>query len=577
MPGYRRPLAALDCETDPFRRHRIPQPFIWGFYDGGFLDPEKPFYYFNDNDSLIEFLRDKEFIVYAHNGGRFDYHYLLQYIETFDYVTLISGRLAKFNIGISEFRDSYNIIPVPLAAYEKMEFDYSLLEKENRDKPENRAKILEYLESDCKNLYDMVAAFRERYGVQLTQAGAAMKQWEKIHGARAPRSTAEFYTAFKPYYYGGRCECFQVGVIDEPFKVVDINSAYPYAMLQAHPYGLEYSTFSGGAATLDDMENAEIGAAFFTVECVSLGAFPFRDVDGSLWFPNDAQQRTYNVTGWEVLAALETQTIHDAKILRVHSFDDCVSFAPYVQHFYAERLRAKENGDRAGDLFAKLFLNSLYGKFGACPENYAEYYVTGIEHVGALSPDNRAEWIEIEGRPWSFAGFLGPHALARSPLPENRQRFYNVATAASITGYTRALLWRALCASEGVLYCDTDSMAAVTPRVPLGPDLGAWEVEGEFTRAAIAGKKLYAFRYTDATRPKKLGRKIRWKTASKGVKLTPSQIMKVAKGGTVNYTPEVPTYSVKGSVDPVTGERVVARFISRQVSMLAKNTERLKR
>ena len=512
--------------------------------------------------------------MYAHNGGRFDYHYLLPYIETYDYVTLINGRLAKFNIGIAEMRDSYNIVPMPLSAYQKMAFDYRILEREHRDKPENRAKIIEYLESDCKNLFELVTAFRDRYGLNLTQAGASMKPWEKIHGERAPRSTPQFYADFKRYYYGGRCECFRTGVIEEPFKVVDINSAYPYAMLQSHPYGLTYSTFKGSAATLDDLEEDEIGASFFSVECVSHGAFPYRDEDGSLWFPNDEVRRVYHVTGWEVLAALDTGTIHDARIQVVHSFDDLVSFAPYVQHFYAERLKAKAANDKAGSLFSKLFMNSLYGKFGAAPDTYREYYVTGLENVGALSPENREKWIEIEGRPWSFAGFLGPHALASAPLPEPRRRFYQVATAASITGYTRALLWRALCASEGLLYCDTDSIAAVTPRVPLGPDLGAWEVEGEFTRGAIAGKKLYAFRYTPATAPKKSGKKIWWKTASKGVKLTASQIMKVAKGGTVNYTPEVPTYSVKGAIDPITGERVVARFISRRISMLAKTTER---
>lgn len=576
MAGYRRPLAALDCETDPFRRHRVPQPFIWGFYDGGFLDPEKPFYYFNTNDEVVEFLRDKEFIVYAHNGGKFDYHYLLDYIETFDPVTIINGRLAKFHIGISEFRDSFNIVPVGLAQFEKMTFDYSILEKEQRDKPENRAKILTYLESDCKNLFDMVTEFRDRYGLCLTQAGAAMKQWEKISDTKAPRSTEKFYDDFKGFYYGGRCECFHLGPITEPFSVVDINSAYPFAMMQAHPYGLEYSTFEGGAATLDDMDDDEIGASFFVVDCVSAGAFPFRDADGSLIFPNDDTRRVFNVTGWELLAAMDTATISDAKILRVHTFEETQSFAAYVQHFYAERLRAKENGDKAGDLFSKLFLNSLYGKWAADPRKYAEYYVTNIEDVGVLSPDNRADWIEIEGRPWGFGGFLGPHALAVSELPPQRQRFYHVACAASITGYTRALLWRAVCASQGVLYCDTDSLAAVAPDVPLGPSLGAWEVEGAFQGGAIAGKKLYAFRYAPGAGPRKKGRKIRWKTASKGVKLTASQIMKVAKGGTVNYTPEVPTYSIKGAIDPKTGERVVARFITRQVSMLAKNTERLK-
>ena len=38
-----------------------------------------------------------------------------------------------------------------------------------------------------------------------------------------------------------------------------------------------------------------------------------------------------------------------------------------------------------------------------------------------------------------------------------KDSFYNVATAASITGFVRAFMWRAICDSEEPLYCDTDS------------------------------------------------------------------------------------------------------------------------
>ena len=69
---YRRPIAVADCESDPFKIGRVPEPFLWGFWDNGYLDPEKPYYEFKTAKELVAFLRDKEYIVYVHNGGKFD-------------------------------------------------------------------------------------------------------------------------------------------------------------------------------------------------------------------------------------------------------------------------------------------------------------------------------------------------------------------------------------------------------------------------------------------------------------------------------------------------------------------------
>lgn len=560
--GYTRPIATIDCETDPFMRGRIPAPFIWGFYDGGFMDKDKPFYYFTETEELVEFIRDKEFIIYAHNGGKFDYHYLLPYIDTFRHISIINGRLAKCAIGIAELRDSWNILPVPLAAWEKMKFNYSILEMDRRYNSENWVKILEYLESDCKNLFDVVMEFTNRFGLSLTQAGAAMKQWKKTSSKKIPRSDAEYYNDLRKYYYGGRCECFEMGIIDRPFEVVDINSAYPYAMLQDHPYGLEHINVTGNKARtiLDNEPRSLLEPAFFSLTGNSKGALPYRDTDGSLIFPTDNEIREYHVTGWELFAAIDTGTLNSFEITEVCVFSDLTSFAPYIDRFYAEKKKAKAEGDKATTLFAKLFMNSLYGKFASNPDEYRSFLL--------LDAEMAAEELEYEDKIYTFSGFLGPNALMQAPLDEDEMRYYNVATSASITGFVRAYLWRAICNCQGVIYCDTDSIAASTVDVPLGTELGQWEKEGDFTRGAVAGKKLYTFRYKGSG-------KVKWKTASKGVRLTPRQILKVARGGTVQYNPEVPTYSVRGFTNRKTGAHEIARFIPRTIRMLEKNTAKL--
>ena len=541
--SYRRPFAVLDCESDPFKIGRIPRPFLWGFYDGGFMDEETPYYEFETAEQVAEFLRDKEYVVYAHNGGKFDFHYMLEHIEPFDNVMIISGRLAKFHIGICEFRDSFNILPVPLADYQKTQIDYSIFEEKERDKPKNREEIRAYLRDDCRFLYELIEKFIDRFGMNLTQAGASMKQWQKISQLKAPKSTPEFYAEFQPYYYGGRCECFEVGEIKEPFQSVDINSAYPRAMLEKHPYFLDYMTEDGDAG----LTREETGPAFFKVRAVARGAFPFRDIDDSLWFPRDDEPREYFITGWELLAAQDTGTVEDLEILETRYFSPLVSFSDYVHQFYNERKLAAKQGDKAGKLFGKLFMNSLYGKFAMNPDEFNEFAVFEPELVGYLDEGNREKWVEYNEKPFVFAGELGPYVLGRADLDEDEKNFYNIATAASVTGWVRAYLWRAVQQCEGVIYTDTDCVVArkIGP-VEIGPELGQWEIEGEYTRGAVAGKKLYAFKYKAGTGPKdkKTGKRKTWKLASKGVKLTAGQILKVARGGTVEYMPEVPTYSV---------------------------------
>ena len=85
----------------------------------------------------------------------------------------------------------------------------------------------------------------------------------------------------------------------------------------------------------------------------------------------------------------------------------------------------------------------------------------------------------------------------------------------------------------------------------IGNELGQWEIECECDFAAIAGKKLYAFRKNDG----------KYKLASKGVRLTAPEIIKIAKGETVTYVPEAPTFSIKGGI----------RFTPRKIRMTENN------
>lgn len=519
-----KPIWAADCETDPFKAGRIPQPFIWGAFNGS------DYREFNSTEQFIEFMREQDAIVYAHNGGKFDWHYLLDYIDTYEPLMVINGRLSKFTVGLCEFRDSYNILPMPLKAWEKDDFDYSILEKSERDKPANKIKISNYLKNDCKYLFDVVSQYIERYGMSLTQAGSALKVWEKIADTKAPKTDEFFYSEMSKYYYGGRVECFKTGIINHDFKVIDINSAYPFAMMHNHPYGEKYNVTRKLPSTTAYLERC-----FISLFCVSRGAFAHRTKTG-LCFPNDNIRRLYHVSGWEYLAALDTNTISDVSVEEVVQFSESINFKEYIDHFYQMKTDAKENDDKAGYIFAKLFLNSLYGKFGANPDNYSEHMLVPLRYIESAEEDG-----------YGYCAELGTNALVSKPLDDHKKHYYNIAVAASITGFVRAQMWRSINQCDGVIYCDTDSIACRdTGELALHKsDLGSWDVEANCNFGGIAGKKMYAFRNISGE----------WKTACKGVRLSAEEILKVARGDTVTYNPDSPSYSLKRGV----------RFISRKI------------
>ena len=126
-----------------------------------------------------------------------------------------------------------------------------------------------------------------------------------------------------------------------------------------------------------------------------------------------------------------------------------------------------------------------------------------------------------------------------------RKRFYNLATAASITGFVRAMLWRAICVADTPVYCDTDSITAkgFGANVKLSPALGDWEVEYNYDRVVICGKKLYAM-HVAGEKPHKVSA---WKMASKGARLTHREMIKIASGEKVQFNNIVPTFSMSKS------------------------------
>ena len=521
-------------------------PFLWGIYCG----TTEEYWEFTTVEELARWFIEIEakrggLTFYAHNGGKFDYHFFRDEINSDENLLIINGRLAKFRVGGHEFRDSLNIFPnTRLKDFGiKSEIDYAKMELSVRHI--HMSEISAYLRQDCVGLWDVIARYRKDYGKQLTQAGASMRVWQKMAKREAPRQTRGQYLDFKKFYYGGRVQCFESGVKRTDFDVYDLNSAYPRAMRDTHP--ISCTAIPSKKLPKSD---GEIGPCMLTIRCISKrGALPYRQ-ESELFFPEDESTvREYHVTGWEFLTARDLDTLQKIEIVDCFQFAETIDFKDYIDHFFGLREEARKRGDVAGRTFGKYFMNSLYGKFGANCENYAEYVIA--------TSDSQEEWLlkgYHEYKPWGDRILM-----VRNPSEEElddiqgKWRYYNIATAASVTGWVRAHLYRALSKASGVIYCDTDSIKARTfGDLPTGNGLGEWKHEYTGDYFAIAGKKLYADHIKG--RPLSYDPKTNsdseknWKIASKGANIAgladaPQLIEKIALGETIRYNPDVPTFS----------------------------------
>ena len=497
-------IAVADFETDPFMAERVPEVFAAGLYDG------ESFFYWWGNDAVDDFLEyvDESDIktIFMHNGGNFDFHF---FVERASYLFMLKNRIAKMRVAGTMFIDSYPFLPVALKITgDKLDIDYNKMESDVRD--EHHDEIVEYLKADCIALYRMVSSFREQFDKRsFTVAGAGLKQL-KDTGYTVPNLSKHSDSLVRPYYFGGRVEA-KNGVYED-MTYIDINSSYPRAMLEEHPSGNDFE--------VDRQIHTD--CYFATIRAESKGYFAFRNEDFSMSFPADGHTRQFKATSWEIQHFLDNGG--DIDVLEVLNFYETANMQAFVEKFYAMKLKAELDGDSQTRLFAKLLLNSVYGKFGINPEKFMDYSITPL---GECPPED--EWslvcdTELDTSIWE------------RPQEGRLDKYLHVGISASITGYARMALHAAMLRVDRPVYCDTDSIiCADTANLTLGTGIGEWSVEANFETLYVAGKKLYAGRTTDGTE----------KIASKGALLTFDDIRRLTDGEIVEWTNEAPSFSLR--------------------------------
>lgn len=534
-------IAVLDYETDPFLFGRVPKPFCVEFYT-----PDYTAAFWGDDctEQLIEYVRglEQQYIIYAHNGGKFDFHFMHDYLD--NPALIIKTRIVEAALCHHKVRDSFAILPVPLRDYDKMEFDYSKMEKENRERFKD--EILEYLHYDCVKLYELVLAFNDRFGPKMTIGGTAMREIEKLHPFIKNGSIHD--EQFRPYYYGGRVECYKSGILSGPWQLIDVNSMYPAAMRNMrHPINGAWDMWETMPDSFDD-------PFFISFNGKNRNALPGRAEDGSLTF--EETEGTFFACSHEVKVALEYDLIDIDSVNICYVSQDHISFTDFVNTFYADKVACKESGDKIGELFSKLLLNSGYGRFGINPNNFEDWHI----HRDFGEDEN------LEERGYTKQVDYETIELWSKPADISENQYCDVAIAASITSAARSILLRGLQNAIDPIYCDTDSIICRSFSGDIDPyTLGAWDLERENDMCAIGGKKLYAmYNQEHLSRAKKLTHASKEiKLSSKGGTLNLAELLSICRGNTIKFENMAPTFSLKSA------PRFVTRTFAKTVAKAA--------
>jgi DNA polymerase type B, organellar and viral len=520
----KRDIAILDMETDPFDNGNDDAifPFLAVLYSDQF---DTIVIWEEDHERFIAAViatiaaLPRKFTIYAHNGGKFDFLFLISALRgdvRFKGRGIMSARVGKHDL-----RDSFHIIPEKLAAYQKDVFDYTQLRKQRR--ANFRDQIIAYCIADCRYLLELVRAFIDQFGLKLSIGQAAMAKIKEHYTIE--KFSAGWDAYVRKWYFGGRVQCLQgAGDFTGDYKLIDVNSLYPYVMATYnHPIGGFYDyTITQGPVCEQ--------TAFVKLRCKNRNALIARAITGETTAA--ITEGVFHTTIHEYRTALQYGLISDVEIIECLDCREQTRFDKFVDPLYANRIATKQamgelkaagkvatteyTERKKDDIFYKLLLNNGYGKFCQNPARFREHYLTDPdEQPEAKWFDSVYEAIEDAKIQLAMVASQDEERIASKHLadlraclqpnfeserywiwrkPSPSMRFNNVGTGASITGAARAVLLEALQHTRNAIYCDTDSIICESfdDRIHVhASELGAWDLEDEFTRVLIAGKKLY--------------------------------------------------------------------------------------
>lgn len=488
----------------------------------------------------------KSIILYAHNLSSFDGYFILKACaahnlkvkilkrgsQIFYIQVKIRGFQLEFRCSLLLLREdlnscarSFNVPMSKLPFYhdwvDKSKLFYSGITPFSNNTPiDFKDFALKYCLNDCIMLYKILQVFDHKireFGISLEShsysiPSLAFKAFKRNYLEFGRLVNLTFYKSVDDFireaYYGGRCEVFMAYIGNNEGYYYDVKGMYAQAMKQDLPCG-SYSwvtDFSAGWLR-DDMPK---GFYKVLVEAPNMHfpILPYRSKEGKLIFPCGRWVATYYSE--ELLFAQSYGYLF--KPIEALVFSDSKAFLKdYVEDF----TKVKEMGGAYRSI-GKLFINSLYGRFGLKRSDETTVIISREDEQYYSDRFNILDRVEVGSNlllTYSSKPILeyykenGIFSLYKGDSKRYKRSFKygesNAAVAAAITALARIHLYKDIISvvehGGEIAYCDTDSIFARFKECPLGQWHGNvyWEPDNPLTRfeeGVFLAPKMYSIK-----------------------------------------------------------------------------------
>lgn len=323
------------------------------------------------------------------------------------------------------------------------------------------------------------------------------------------------YELASKFYFGGFTqfnEKYQNKIVNCPNGVsFDINSSYPYSMVQALPISKLYSAKKAPIPKnkkVLEYYHLHIGRAIAKQDNLPC-LINWHKINKEFGISFSKQRYVWELANfdcyylkeeWELL-----QHFYKFEDIRIKNHYWAIADYPlkeFVNDLYIYKITHKKEGKKAAEHTYKILLNSAYGKH-ATREKFGDFFICqNKEEYDQLMEKDTLTFRDKEYQILkSHFTFNIPNVWAIPVLKIDDPRLYsNKLIAATITAYSRmALLKMALkMGLKNFLYCDTDSLffrnLPSNWKELIEMDdykLGAWKLEHRFKFMFIQGAKAY--------------------------------------------------------------------------------------
>lgn len=270
-------------------------------------------------------------------------------------------------------------------------------------------------------------------------------------------------------YYGGLVHNFFIGKVKGKVYHYDVNSLYPFVMQNPMPVKLLDKVASPKLSFLRLLMRKHGVAAQVLIDSKT-EVFPIKRNDKLM----EVKGRFItSLCGPELKRAIDTNSVKECYFAAWYDMADI--FTDYVQFFWRMRQECKAKGDDVGNTFAKLMMNSLYGKFGQRGyewrdltfDNFSLYCDTVHQPLASeYNPDNFMPTINWRQNKWFPLGHTKPITVrafggkTQLKFPAGEHYESSPIVSGFVTAYAREYL-RMLIRVVGktnIYYCDTDSL-----------------------------------------------------------------------------------------------------------------------